>query len=298
MLATNLLHERYAPEKYPPRVRDAATLLEMARGENRQIPPLTADMEFQDLNHDDAYDVAAAGYGLRMHQGAVPVGRKIGFTNPNIWDEYSVHEPIWGYMFDTTVQTIDPGDVRVIDLSRLSHLQPRIEPEIVLGLIQPPSPEMDDDQLLSCVGWIAHGFEIVISIFPDWKFSVVDTIAASALHGRLILGPKCSLEHERNTTSGRRKLLKQLESFEIRLFRNGTLQDTGKGANVLGGPIAALRHLAKVLAGQSRHPGLTAGEMISTGTLTGAPLIADGEQWHTELSGINLPGLHVRFKLQ
>jgi 2-oxo-3-hexenedioate decarboxylase len=39
---------------------------------------------------------------------------------------------------------------------------------------------MDDAVLLTCIEWVALGFEIVQSIFPAWKFSPADTVAADA----------------------------------------------------------------------------------------------------------------------
>ncbi len=291
MLAGENLPKRFALENFPPHIRNAATTLAIAREKNYQIKPLTGEKDFEALDQSLAYDIAAAGCGIRLAQGAVPIGRKIGFTNSNIWEQYAVDVPTWGYMYDTTVQTAEPD--KVVDLRPFSNLQPRIEPEVVLGLSAAPSAEMSDEELISCVGWIAHGFEIVVSIFPDWKFKAVDTTAACALHGCLILGPKFPLYKWPQP----QVLFSQLEDFQIQLSRNGTVEDTGKGSNVLGGPIAALRHVVKSLAEQNRHPQLNAGEMISTGTLTSAFLIADGERWHTNFKGIDLPGLDVRFKL-
>ena len=53
----------------------------------------------------DAYAVTAKLRELRMARGEKPVGRKIGFTNRNIWAEYGVFQPIWGDVYDTTVRT-------------------------------------------------------------------------------------------------------------------------------------------------------------------------------------------------
>jgi hypothetical protein len=36
---------------------------------------------------------------------------------------------------------------------------------------------------------VAHGFEVVQSIFPRWQFSVPDTVAAFGVHGALVIGP-------------------------------------------------------------------------------------------------------------
>src|SRR5215471_12108465 len=61
---------------------------------------------------DDAYAVSAEGLRLREAGGWTRVGRKIGFTNRTIYDQYGVYEPILGYMYDTTVSYAEAGEGR------------------------------------------------------------------------------------------------------------------------------------------------------------------------------------------
>jgi 2-oxo-3-hexenedioate decarboxylase len=83
--------------------------------------------------------------------------------------------------------------------------------------------------------------------------------------------------------------------FQIDLFRNGAPVDHGLAANVLDGPLFALRHLAETLAQDRLSPPLTAGEIVTTGTLTRAFPVAAGEEWSTKLTGIPLGGARIRF---
>ena len=125
--------------------------------------------------------------GKRLARGERVLGRKIGFTNRTIWAEYGVYAPMWGYVYDRTVRNLaDIGGA--FPLAGLC--EPRIEPEIVFGLSRAPSQGMDDAALIGCVEWVAHGFELVQSIFPNWKFSPADTVAANGLHGALLIGPR------------------------------------------------------------------------------------------------------------
>ena len=64
---------------------------------------------------------------------------------------------------------------------------------------------------------------------------------------------------------------------------------------MLGGPLSALRHLNNLLAEDPHNPPLAAGEIITTGTVTRAFPVAPGETWQTELHGLTLPGLAIRF---
>jgi 2-oxo-3-hexenedioate decarboxylase len=43
---------------------------------------------------------------LREARGEKVLGRKIGFTNRTIWEQYGVYAPIWGYVYDTTVRIL------------------------------------------------------------------------------------------------------------------------------------------------------------------------------------------------
>jgi 2-oxo-3-hexenedioate decarboxylase len=63
----------------------------------------------------------------------------------------------------------------------------------------------------------------------------------------------------------------------------------------LGGPVSALRHLVDILASDQINPPLAAGEIVTTGTLTRALPVAPTETWTTELAGLALNGLFVRF---
>jgi 2-keto-4-pentenoate hydratase len=62
---------------------------------------------------------------------------------------------------------------------------------------------------------------------------------------------------------------------------------------VLGGLVLAFAHPAEVLSLQSRFPPVQAGEIVSTGTLTGLMPVSAGEEWSTTSSGIDLPGLSM-----
>lgn len=259
---------------------EAFALLETGR----QVAPFTR--RYPDFQLDDAYRVAAVVRAKREARGERPVGRKIGFTNRTIWTEYNVHRPIWGDLYDTTVFDLSAGSPS----SSLHGLaEPRIEPEIVFGLATAPEPGMDENALIGCIEWVAHGFEIVQSIFPDWKFLAADTIAAFGLHGALFVGP-------RHPVASRPKdWARELSTFEIALFRNGELADRGHAANVLDGPVFALRHLVELLASDRIDRPLAAGEIVTTGTLTRAFPVAPGEAWSTELTGIPLEAAHIRF---
>jgi 2-oxo-3-hexenedioate decarboxylase len=249
----------------------------------RQIAPLSSR---GNLTLDDAYRVTAAMRDTRLARGERVLGRKIGFTNRTIWAEYGVYAPMWGYVYDRTVRDL-AGIDGTFPLAGLC--EPRIEPEIVLGLARAPSPGMDNAALIGCVEWVAHGFELVQSIFPGWKFSAADTVAANGLHGALLIGPRHPINGRAN------EWLRTLSAFDIELNCDGTLADRGRALNVMEGPLSTLRYAMDLLAKDAANPPLAAGEIITTGTLTRALPVKPGETWTTKLSGVGLDRISVRF---
>jgi 2-keto-4-pentenoate hydratase len=249
----------------------------------RQIAPFTARPA--GLTVDEAYRVSALLNGRREARGEKRRGRKIGFTNRTIWSEYGVDAPMWGFVYESTVH--DLGTTAALSLSAFA--EPRIEPEIVFGVAAPPSADMDDAALLACLDWVAHGFEIVQSIFPRWKFSAADTIAVNGLHGASVIGPRHA------TGPNAADWLRTLSRFEIDLLCDGQAIDRGNAANVLDGPLPALRHLIGILARDPANPPLAAGEIVTTGTLTRAMPVKPGETWSTRLYGVPLVGIRLRF---
>lgn len=262
---------------------------ELLAARAKSKPLLTYTSQPHGLTVEEAYDISAEVLKLRRAAGEHVTGRKIGFTNMGIWPQYGVDAPIWNYMFDTTTR-MAPGNTGVQSLN--GAMEPKIEPEIVLCLRSAPRPGMSEEQLADCIDWIAHGYEIVQSPYPGWKFQVPDTIAAFGLHGVLIVGTPRQV---RTIAGLNRDLVREMRGFKVSLFCNGKLMDAGGGANVLGSPLLALKHLVDVLAHQPNHHMPVAGELITTGTLTAALPIKAGETWRTAFTGIDLPGLRIQF---
>ncbi|TMV10153.1 hydratase [Ruegeria sediminis] len=255
-----------------------------ALGEHEQVPLFSASSE--GLKVADAYRVTAQLRAAFEARGEKTTGRKIGFTNRDMWGVYGVREPIWGYCTDkTTFELKDHPVQRVSDF-----VEPRIEPEIVFGLGANLHPSMDETQLLDCIEWVSLGYEVVQSIFAGWKFAAFDAIAANALHGALLIGNRHKIAPRKSAWQ------RELASFRAELFCDGRASQSGGGAVVLGSPLIALQHLVKLLAEDPCNPPLRAGEVVSTGTLTLAMAVEAGQTWTTKVHGIPLEDISLRFE--
>ena len=241
----------------------------------RSIPPFSA--RGVRPSETTAYEVVA---DLRSRRRANVVGRKIGFTNRNIWPLYNIAQPIWGDVTEETLLGAGP-----VPTGR--YAEPRLEPEIVLSLSRAPAPGMDEAALSDCIDWVAPGFEVVQSIYPGWGFETADTIMAGGLHGGLLIGERFSASPE---------ALAGLTEVSVALSCGGDPVETGVGANALDGPLSALRHLNDLLAADPHNPPLAAGEVVTTGTLTDAAPVKPGEVWSARYRGVIDTELTISFE--
>ena len=224
------------------------------------------------MSIENAYDLAAQARAL--YDDAACIGRKIGFTNRGIWNIYGVDRPIWGDMRSSSVYFYYDGQAE-LDLS--PFCEPRIEPEVVICLKDTLPESASDTDIVRAIDWVAPGFEIVDSIYPNWSFSVTDAIAAGSLHGCLLIGAK---------SKPTAQTAKELLSLKVRLMNEGIQVEEGRGANVLDGPISAIRFLMEGLAAIPGQRPLAVGDILTTGTMTDAKPISSGQNWRAEFSGI------------
>lgn len=248
------------------------------------LDPITS--QHADFDLPAAYELAHLIHQQRLEEGAVPVGRKLGFTNADMWPLYGVHEPVWGYVYDRSVVHLPPGPA-VCSLGRF--MDPKIEPEIVVHFRSAPPVGAGLAEILDAIDWVAHAFEVVQSHYPAWKFRAPDAVANLAMHATLLVGPPQPVQALGSD------LIARLESFSVALSCGAEVREVATGAKVLGSPLAAVAHLIAVLAKQPQYVPLQAQELLTTGTITTAHSIRPGETWRTRLEGIGLPDLCVEF---
>lgn len=236
------------------------------------------------LSLAQAFEVGEAIRQRRIARGDELRGYKIGFTNRTIWPRYGVFAPIWAPVWRSTLTLLEGTEVSV---SMAGLVQPRLEPEIVFGIATSPRAGMSETELLGCLAWVAHGFEIVHTHFADWRFSAADTVADFALHGRLIVGPRVPV-------SRFERLGEELAKLTLTLSCDGADVDTGRGANVLDGPLTALKLWLEAMALHSPGWSVRAGDLVTTGTITDAWPMLPGQVWRSRPDLAALHGLTLR----
>ena len=266
---------------------ETARELTAAYGRRQVIPaPLSSRDPAFDLSA--AYAVEAELVRLRRAAGHATVGRKVGYANKAVWRALKLETLVWAHMYDDTVQ-FAAGNGSSLDFGHM--YSPKIEPEIVFKLgsgIGDQGPG-DASVALGAVEWIALGFEIIDCPFADWKFQPPDFVAAYGLHAALVVGEPLAIDAAMIPV-----LVDQLAQFKVRLLKNGEEVANGSGKTSLRSPALCLGELAAAISRRMPDEPLTAGELVSSGTLTESQPIAAGETWTAHVEGIDLAPLALR----
>ena len=265
-------------------IPQTATRLLAACSTRAETPsPTSADPAF---NLDDAYAVEGEIARIRRAEGRATTGLKVGYANKAVWRALKLETLVWAHMYDDTVVRV-PDGVATLSLNRM--YAPKIEPEVVFKMKQPPEGSADAATVLGSVEWLALGFEIIDCVFPGWQFQPADFVAAKGLHAALLVGTPLQV-----TEALIPALAEQLPSFKVRLLKDGQLVEEGSGKNSLRSPALCLGELAGAVRRRSSSDALKAGDLVSSGTLTTPTRIAAGEEWRAEIEGIDLDGLTLR----
>jgi 2-oxo-3-hexenedioate decarboxylase len=266
-------------------VEALANELLSAQQTGQMVSVLPSSRSGFDLN--TAYAVEARLKQFREAAGHRAVGRKVGYANKAMWRVLKLETLVWAHMYDDTVHHCE-SNAAILALTRSHSL--KIEPEIVFGLKQAIDSEgLDASAALECADWLALGFEIISCPYSGWQFQPGDFVASFGLHVALVVGEKMPIQ--RDSIS---KLAEELPRFTVRMHKNGEFVEEGSGKNSLRSPALCLAELGAAIV--RRFPGqpLSAGELISTGTLTAGNALERDDLWTAEIAGLALPPLTLR----
>jgi len=239
---------------------------------------------------DAAYEVESILKRARESGGARAVGRKVGYANKAMWRVFKLPTLVWAHMYEDTVHYSDGGCAE-LTLPRARSL--KVEPEIVFGLKEIVREGTDAAAALESVDWIAIGFEIIDCPYPEWKFQPADFVASFGLHAALVVGERVPVRPESIPS-----IVEELPQLKVRVSKNGEFVEEGSGKASLGSPAACLAELGSAIAGRFPNEPLSAGELVSSGTLTAGHLAAKGESWTVEVSGLALPPPPLSLRLR
>jgi 2-keto-4-pentenoate hydratase len=208
----------------------------------------SAHFDVGSLSIDDAYEVQRQVIGARVARGEHVVGYKVGCTSKAIRQQFGLSEPICGRLVAPHVLYDDAL------LNWHDYVQCAVEPEFVLGIGKDVVAEVEDEtELLDTIEWVAPGIEIHNYKFWLGKPTLQELIASNGIHAALVVG------NERVSPA---EIDFELEG--VGLFRNGRLEASGIGAEIMGGPLKSLAWLANHLIRRGEH--IRAGQLVIPGS--------------------------------
>ena len=222
----------------------------------------------------EGYTIGSAFENERIAAGWRRVGWKLGFTNQSLWALLGLDQPFWAPIYAETLAS-ERLDTRGL-------VQPRIEPEIVLGIERDVPAGSGLEEVAASIQWAAVGLEVVHCHFEAWDMSPAEAVADAGLHAALAIGTRLKIDATEAIA---------LSACSAVLLCDGERVAEGDGRSVLGGPVEALSWLLRGLP----H-GLRAGEMVTTGTLTTAQPVLRGQRWtHRSAGPVALGAVELTF---
>lgn len=228
------------------RTQAAAALLEAER--TRTPMPRLSD-SYPGLEIADSYEIQRLVIAEKLKQGARVKGHKIGLTSRVMQQAAGIDEPDFGHLLDTMVL----GCEAPIEAGQF--LVPRVEVELafILGRdLDEPDPTVTD--VLAATGFVQPALEIIDSRTVTPR-KVTDTIADNSACGAIVLGGRPV-----------RPLDVDLRWVSAVLYRNGSIEESGVSAAVLGHPANGVAWLARRLARFDTR--LRRGQIVLAGSFT------------------------------
>jgi 2-keto-4-pentenoate hydratase len=252
------------------RHEQAARALLAADRTGTPIAPLTAG--WPELSIEDAYEVQRVGRALRVADGAVLSGRKVGLTSVAMQTMLGVDQPDFGYLTEAMLHRSGA------QIAPDALIAPRVEAEIAFRIGRELAGDaLTEADVLAATVEVAPALEVIDSRVADWKITIADTIADNASSGCVVLGefrPLGELD---------------LAAVEMELVVGPAggrerEREHGRGDAVLGHPAQALVWLARALAPFGER--IAAGEVVLPGAMGRALPLTPGDTATARMPGL------------
>lgn len=248
-----------------PTIESLVDELEGARVTKVQIPQIT--LRHPAMTLDDAYAVQRAWIDRQLAGGDEIVGHKIGLTSRAMQKAVGIDEPDYGALLRSMVY--QPNSQIPFD----DFVEPRLEVELafVLG-DRLDGHEVTADDVMAATDFIQPAVEIIDArvqrVDPESGRTrlVQDTISDNAANAGIVMG-------------GRRVRPGNIDLRWVGavLRQNGTIEETGLAAGVLGDPTLGVMWLARKYAG--RGLALEAGQVVLAGSFTRPVFVSRGDEF-------------------
>jgi len=219
---------------------------------------------------EDGYAVQRAWLKLRLEQGRVVKGRKIGLTSRAMQQASQITEPDFAPLLDDMFYA-QGGDIPIGDF-----IAPRVEVELAFVLDRPlRGPGITLFDVLRATAFVTPALEIIDARIEQFDKGtrvmrkVTDTISDFAANAGIVLGGRPV-----------RPMDMDLRWIGAMLFKNGVIEETGLAAAVLNHPATGVAWLANRIGAYDEQ--LNEGDVVLAGSFTRPTYAEAGDSLHAD----------------
>jgi 2-oxo-hept-3-ene-1,7-dioate hydratase len=233
----------------------AALAAELHDARTRRVQVRHFSLRHPRMTIDDGYAIQRAWLKIRLAEGRVVKGRKIGLTSRAMQQASQIDEPDFAPLLDDMF--FAPG---AIPFDRF--IAPRVEVELAFVLSRPlRGPGVTLPDVLAATDHVTPAIEIIDARIEQFDREtkaprkVFDTIADFAANAGIVVGGRAVRAHEVD-----------LRWVGAMLYKNGVIEETGLAAGVLDHPGNGVVWLANKIAAYDEQ--LNAGDVVLGGSFT------------------------------
>lgn len=243
---------------------------ELHESERTRVQVEHFSKRFPGMTIEDGYAVSRAWVKMKIAEGRVARGHKIGLTSRAMQLSSQITEPDYGTLLD------DMFFPEGSDIPFARFIAPRIEVELafVLGKrLQGPNVTIFD--VLAATDYVVPAIEIIDARIEQFDRRtkamrrVFDTISDNAANAGIITGGRPVKPDAVD-----------LRWVSALLYKNGVIEESGVAAAVLNHPANGVAWLANKLGAWGEH--LEAGEVVLGGSFTRPTPALPGDTFHAD----------------
>ncbi|MBD2814943.1 2-oxo-hepta-3-ene-1,7-dioic acid hydratase [Xenorhabdus sp. Flor] len=259
-------------------VSQVARRLHQAEKDRKQIRQISLD--YPEITIEDAYAIQREWVGMKIAEGRVLKGHKIGLTSKAMQASSQIDEPDYGALLDDMFFQVGS------DIPYERFIVPRIEVELAFVLAKPLlGPNCTLFDVYNATDYVIPTLELIDArchnIDPETQRprKVLDTISDNAANGGVIMGGRPIKPDELD-----------LRWVSALLYRNGIVEESGVAAAVLDHPANGVAWLANKLALHGAQ--LEAGQIILSGSFTRPVPARKGDTFHVDYGVLGSVSCH------
>ena len=248
----------------------AALAAELHDAEKRRVQLRHFSKRHPEMTIEDGYAIQRAWLELRLAEGRVVKGRKIGLTSRAMQQASQITEPDYAPLLDDMF--FEAGGDLPVD----RFIAPRVEVELAFILGRPlKGPGVTLADVLAATELVTPAVEIIDARIEQFDREtkaprkVFDTIADFAANAGIVTGGRPVRPHDVD-----------LRWAGAMLYKNGVIEETGLAAAVLNHPGNGIAWLANKIAPYDEQ--LNVGDVVLGGSFTRPTTAARGDVFHVD----------------